>query len=62
MTDNAIRPEGITVEVNVASGFALLHFDGTSIPPIRLKKGELSNVGGTIAGVESTLEQGGGEL
>lgn len=55
MEVNPIRPEGISIDAFPDSGFALLRFDGTDLPPIRLKEGELSYVGGAIAGTETTL-------
>ena len=55
MTETSIRPEGISIDAFPDAGFALLRFDGTDLPPIRLKAGELSYVGGAIAGTETTV-------
>ena len=51
-----VRPEGISIDAFPDAGFALLRFDGTDLPPIRLRADELSYVGGAIAGTETTIE------
>lgn len=55
MTDT-IRPDGISIEANVDAGYALVQFDGTDLPPIRLRADELSYVGGAIAGTATTIQ------